>query len=195
MNTLKLGEVKITGVKAVKGGKFQLDFQEIVVNPNKRPNLLGLMNADDDRFNTQKPRYAWLPGTAAMIEQYLGVDVSGLNEGDEMSLDITNPQIGGYPAHIEIIETTEASEYDKGEDKNGELAVLSTAKQYKDKEDNTVYILSADGQPIFTRATVQLGAPKHSFITDTKEVSSEDFEAIAAKFVKAQPAIQDVAAK
>jgi hypothetical protein len=187
---MKLGEVKITGVKRVKGDKYQLAFQEIVVNPNKRPNLLGLLNADDDRFNVQKPRYAWLPGTPAMIKQYLNVDVSALAEGDEMTLDITNPNFGGYDAHIEIIETTEAKDYDKGTDaETGELNVLKTAKQFVNKDGEKVYLTTDAGQPIFTRASVQLGAPKHTFIGETKEVSQEDFEAIAATFVKSQAAI------
>ena len=186
---MKLGEVKITGVKRVKGDKYHLAFQEIVVNPNKRPNLLGLMNADDDRFNAQKPRYAWLPATAAMIQLYLGLDVSGLGEGDEMALDIVNPNFGGYPAHIEIKETTEGSDYDKGTDDDGNLNILKSAKQFVDKEGNTKYLTTESGQPIFTRASVQLGAAKHTFISETKEVGSEDFETIAAGFVKNQAAI------
>ncbi len=190
---MKLGEVKLIGAKAVKGGKIQLNFAEIVVNPTKRPNLLGMLNASDDRFNAAKPRQAWSTAGVEEVKAYFGVDCSGLAEGEEMELNIANPAMGGYPIHLEVLETTEASEYDLDTDKEGNLNVLKSAKQYTDKEGVTKYITTEDGSPIFSRITPQLGEVKHTFIGATKEVSSEDFDAIATNFVKSKDAIGAVA--
>ena len=191
---MKLGQVKLIGVKGTSDPKkAQLILSEIVVNPTKRPNALSLLNAGDDRFNSQKARMGWITAEKSQILEYFGVDCSDLKKGEEISLDIENPEMGGYPLHLEVVETSDASDYDKEDDVDGEPNIMKTAKQYEDKEGNTQYLLTEDGKPIFSRTSIVLGEAKHSFFGNTKAVSEKEFEAVAAGFVKSQDAIKKTA--
>lgn len=109
-----MNAIILESAKGVKGGKVQLTFSQIVKTPSTSSNVLGILNASDDRFNQQKPRYAWLAAQPEDIKKQFGLDLN-LSEGEELQLDIVNPRLASNPdvaLNILIVETTEGSAWD-----------------------------------------------------------------------------------
>jgi hypothetical protein len=173
---LKKGQCLLVSARGVKNGKVQLMFAEKITNPYLRPSsITGLLNKSDDRFNAveEKARYAWETGEPADIQAALGIDVSGLSEGQIMEIGKLSPELGGEKLHIQITETTDGDDYD--------FANIETRAKRAGKDGD--FILTSDGQYIFVNASVVKGEAKHAFFKDTtrsSEGASASDEAVSS---------------
>ena len=166
VENLKDGDLLLVSAKKVNGGKVQLCFAQKVINPEARPaSITGLLNKSDERFTqTGNARYAWMSGEPSDIKDAFGVDCSDIpNVGDEKDLGILNPTHEGSKLSLQITETTEGSEYD--------VAHFETRAKRAGKDGD--YILTADGEYIYVRATIVRGDAKHAFISDTQRASAQ----------------------
>ena len=163
--------IVLESAKGVKGGKIQLCFSQIVDLGKAPANLLGMLNESDDRFNQQKPRYAWLAGEVADIKKHFGLDLD-LAEGEEITIGMINPKVNGdeRSLNIQITETTEGSDYD--------VANFETRAKRAGKDGD---FIMHDGKYIYVRTSVVVGEPKHSTFESTtrKPVSGSASDAIA----------------
>lgn len=162
--------IVLESAKGVKNGKVQLCFSQIVETGNAPTNILGLLNQSDDRFNQQKPRYAWLTAEPADVKKVFGIDVANLAEGDTLEIDMVDARIVGddRPLNIQITETTEGSEY--------EVANLDRTAKRAGKDGD---FIMKDGKYIYVRTTVVSGAAKHNIFTETTRQSSGNSSIIA----------------
>jgi hypothetical protein len=111
-----MSTIVLESAKGVKGGKVQLTFSQLVnINTEKDSfNPLALLNASDERFNQQKPRYAWMSAMPQDIKTQFGIDVSNLKEGEELVIGLVDPRYASFPdaqLNIEIIEKVEGTDY------------------------------------------------------------------------------------
>ena len=161
---LTAGEMMLVSAKGVNGGKVQLTFAQIVETDRATTSLTSLLNASDDRFNQQKPRFAWISGQPEDIQKQFGIDVSGLAVGEVLEIGMKNPTINGNALNILITETTEGNEW--------EVANFEKAAKRAGKDGD--YILK-DGLYIYQRATVVLGPVSkddHKIFKDTTRSGS-----------------------
>lgn len=178
METLNLNSKEIVLVKArgVEGGKVELTFAQIV-ETGQTNSLASMLNASDDRFNQQKPRYAWQTGMPADIKNTFGIDVSTLGKGDELEIMQVNPTATDkfgvqHSLNIQIVESTTPNEYQKANlDKTAKRAGQGGAFIYH------------QGKHIFQNATVVPGEPRH-FLFPVAETTRGE-QAIAAAAVSA----------
>lgn len=172
VENLSKGQTLVVGARKVKGGKFQVEFAEIVVNPDARPNLLSMFNASDDRFlqRTSKPRRAWMTVEANDFKSITGIDISGATE-DGMTLNVLNPTANGQRIHLEIRETVGAKE--------GSYEANNTARSAKQivGSDGQKRYFVKDGKLIFAKGTVVLGEPKHQILLADKIVTEGELNA------------------
>jgi hypothetical protein len=163
--------IVLESAKGVKGGKIQLCFSQNVDLGKAPTNIVGLLNASDDRFSQQKPRYAWLAGQPEDIKKQFGIDLS-LAEGEEIQIDMVNPKVSGddRSLNIQITETTEGSEWD--------VANFETRAKRAGKDGD---FIMHNGKYIYVRTTVVLGEPKHATYDNTtrQPVSGSTTDAIA----------------
>ena len=156
--------IVLESAKAVNGGKVQLTFSQLVERENTSTNILGQLNASDERFNKSKPRYAWLSAEPADVKTLFGIDTASLAVGEEIVLDMVDPRLSTAPEtplNIEISETTKGNEYE----------VANIAKTAKRAGKDGDYILTADDQYIFVRTTVVAGPANHKLIKETKRLT------------------------
>ena len=153
--SINAGETLLSKVKAISGGKYQLEFAELVQNPTAKGgnSLVGLLNKSDDRFQSAKPRRAWISGEKSDIEGALGMKIEDMDQGDEKFLNIVNPEIGGQRVRVQIVETTEGTDYqlqniDKSAKRAGADGDFITHK----------------GDYIFSNTSPVVGEAKHVFL-------------------------------
>jgi hypothetical protein len=175
METLVLNSKEIVLVKArgVKNGRVQLTFAQIV-DTGRSTSLAGMLNASDDRFNQQKPQFAWQTGLPEDIKATFGIDVSTLAEGEELEIMQVNPMATDkygtqHTLNIQISETTTPDEYQREN-------VAKTAKRTK-ADGPFIY---HNGQHIFRKAEVVAGKPNHFFFPASETTRSEEVLAAAA---------------
>jgi hypothetical protein len=160
--------IVLESAKGVKGGKVQLTFSQMVQTGNTSTNILGLLNASDDRFNQSKPRYAWLSGQPSDIASQFGISASALDaltEGAELELDMVDPRLMSNPEvqlNLQIVETTEGTTYD--------VANFATRAKRAGKDGD--FITTADGQYIYVKTSVVAGPAQHKLIANTKRVQT-----------------------
>ena len=173
VENLSKGQTLVVGARKVKGGKFQVEFAEIVVNPDARPNLLSMFNASDDRFSarTSKPRRAWMTVEANDFFKITGIDISGATE-DGITLNVLNPTANGERIHLEIRETVGAKD-GSYEQSNSARA----AKQVTGADGSRRYFVK-DNQLIFAKGTVVLGEPKHQILLADKIATVAELSAM-----------------
>ena len=168
--------IVLESAKGVKGGKVQLTFSQMIQTGNTSTNILGLLNASDDRFNQSKPRYAWLSGQPTDIATQFGIPQASLDalaEGEELTLDMVDPRLMSNPdvqLNLQIVETTEGTEYD--------VANFATRAKRAGKDGD--FITTADGQYIYVRTSVVAGAPQHKLIANTKRVATNSLSDLLA---------------
>lgn len=166
-----MNKLVLESAKGVKGGKIQLCFSQIVDLGKAPTSIVGLLNASDDRFNQQKPRYAWLSGEASDIKAQFGLDLN-LSEGEEIQIDMVDPKIAGdsRSLNIQVTETTEGNSW--------EVANFETRAKRAGKDGE---FIMKDGKYIYVRTTVVVGEAKHSVYADTtrQPVSGTASDAIA----------------
>lgn len=170
-----MNKIVLESAKGVKGGKVQLAFAQVVNTGNNPTNVLGLLNASDDRFNQSKPRYAWLSAQPADVNKLLGLNLT-LAEGEELQLDMVDPRFVGFEAqtlNIQITETTKGNEY--------EVANFEKTAKRAGKDGD---FIMHNGMYIYVRTSVVLGEAKHTILTDTTRVETSAASAIAAALGK-----------
>ncbi len=163
-----MNKVTLTNVRAVKGGKFQFEIAQAITATS----LVALLNSGDDRFNAPKERRAWLSATAQGLKEHLGIDVTGLKEGEKRELNIPNPAIGGQPLNVQINEFTESEVIAKRQEaieagrktSSYDFLLNNKAKAAKQivKDEVTSY-LRKNGELIFSVPSIVTGAPTHKF--------------------------------
>jgi hypothetical protein len=137
--------IVLESAKGVKGGKIQLCFSQIVETESSPSNVLGILNASDERFNQQKARYAWLSAQPADIKKQFGLDLN-LAEGEEVVIDMVDPRLADSPEtplNILITETTDGTEY--------EVANFETRAKRAGKDGD---FIMHDGKYIYQRTSV-----------------------------------------
>jgi len=167
-----MNKLVLESARGVKNGKVQLAFSQVVRTASSSgPNVLGLLNEDDDRFNQQKPRYTWLTGTPASIEKQFGIDVSGLGEGEVLEIGQVDPKLAGFPEdtlNIQITETTEGSEW--------QVANFDRAAKRAGKDGD---FIMKDDMYIYVNSTIVAGEPNHTILSDTTRKAPSASSAIA----------------
>lgn len=166
-----MDKLVLESAKGVKNGKVQLTFSQIVKTGTAGTNVLGLLNASDDRFNQQKPRYAWVTGQKSDIEKQFGISLEGLNEGDVLEIGEVDPRLEAYPdtpLNIQIVETTEGNDW--------EVENFDRAAKRAGKDGD---FIMKDGMYIYIRSTVVAGKPSHNIFTETTRKAPSASSAIA----------------
>jgi hypothetical protein len=157
---LKPGQIMLVNAKGVANGKVSLEFAQIVDTGRKSLDLTSLINEDDDRFNTAKPRRAWMVGTKASIGKYfseIADAIEALAEGEVLEIGQLNPEISGKQLNLQIVETINGTDYDKAN-------IATKAKRAGADGD---YIVTSKGENIFTKVSVVVGEPRHFFFEET----------------------------
>jgi len=169
-----MSTIVLESAKGVKGGKVQLTFSQLVnIKEDNSLNVLALLNASDERFNQQKPRFAWLSAMPSDIQSQFGIDVSALKEGEELTIGAQDPRLVAAPdspLNIQIEETVNGTEYQTA---NFE----KTAKRAgKDGE----FILH-NGMYIYVNTRIVANEPKHKVYTETtrKEATTNILDGVA----------------
>lgn len=165
VDTLKKGDTLLVSVKAVKGGKTQLEFAEHIKNPNAKSSnsLVGLFNKSDEKFSSNKPRRGWITGEKTDMEEALGIKIPAMELGEKKDLNILNPQLGGESIRVQITETTDADNYQKDN-------IDSQAKTAGPEGD----FIFCGGKHIFSNTSVVQGTATHTFlVADSNDESGE----------------------
>lgn len=170
-----MNSIVLESAKGVKGNKVQLTFSQVVNTGKSSNNILGLLNASDDRFNQSKPRLAWLSGEKTDITAQFGIDVMNLAEGEELIINQENPRLTSAPntpLNIQVIETTKGTDYD--------VANFETRAKRAGKDGD--FILH-NGLYIYVRTTVVAGEAKHVILEGTTRLEpSQASDVLAAAF-------------
>ena len=167
----------LTSVRRVAGGKFHIEIAEKIQKTAGVVNVLSILNAGEDRFNTGGARRAWAPSEQAMLTDIFGIeakDLDALEEGgDKLFVCILNPSINGIVLRVQVRETIEGDDYD-----NANLD--KTAKRAgKDGE-----MLTSEGLPIFSKTFV-VGAAEGTPVNHTYIISDQEQERKAKSIVGA----------
>ena len=160
-------ELVLNSARLVNGGKVSLEFTQEITLPNSAPkNILGMLNASDERFKQSAVKtYAWVSAVPADAEAIFGLDLSSLeNVGDVLDLGIVEPSIQGKQLNIQVVETTKGNEW--------EVANIEKSAKRAGKDGD--YITTTDDEFIYRRATVVAGEPQHKIITETVRASTAD---------------------
>lgn len=158
--------IVLESAKGVKGGKIQLCFSQVVETESTPSNVLGILNASDERFNQQKPRYAWIAAEPADIKKQFGLDLN-LAEGEELVIGKVDPRLASnpdVPLNILITETTEGTEY--------EVANFETRAKRAGKDGD---FIMHEGKYIYQRTSVvakALSPSDHKIFKNTARVST-----------------------
>jgi hypothetical protein len=165
-----MNAIVLESAKGVKNGKVQLCFSQIVETGKTSTNILGLLNASDDRFNQSKPRYAWLTAEPTDVKKIFGIDVSTLGEGETLEIDMVDARMVGdsRALNIQITETTDGNTY--------EVANFEKSAKRAGKDGD---FLMHDGKYIYVRTTVVAGAPQHKLFENTTRQASGNSSIIA----------------
>jgi len=187
--TLILGQVLLVSLRKVEGGKCQLDIAENIDN-HKRSNVLGMLNADDDRFNNTKAkaRRTFTTASPAMVEKYFGVkasEIAKLGEDDVMELNILNPTIEGKALRIEVKESHRATPWQAEN-------LAKAAKQFTNVKTGETFYFTKGGKCIFSSPKVVDREPIHTIIEADALLTYEEVEALATPF-DAQVALNEKA--
>ena len=153
-------DLTLVSARKINGTKIELEFTQVVVTGEERQvNLLSLLNASDERFTQSgKVTHCWLSAEPQDATALFNIDFSGLVElGDSMELDVVVGQIQGKDMNIQIIESTDGTEYE----------IANMDKSAKRAGKDGAFILTAEGAFIYRRATIVLGEPKHFVFTET----------------------------
>jgi hypothetical protein len=156
--------IVLESAKGVKGNKVQLCFSQMVDLGQKATNVLGLLNASDERFSQSKPRYAWLTAEPTDVKKQFDIDVTDLAEGSELEIGLVDPRMAAYPEvelNIQIVETTEGTPYD--------VANFETRAKRAGKDGD---FIMKDDLYIYVRTSVVVGTAKHVVLQDTVRKSA-----------------------
>lgn len=160
LETLTPGQTLLVQARKVNGGKLQLEFAEKLQQTDRPVNAISMFNKSDDRFSAGNgARRAWLTVEPTDASTLLGVDLEAgeyttdASGREIMPLNIANPTVNGQPLRVQIVETTEASEWD--------AANIETRAKRRGKDGD---FITHKGMYIFTQSTVVLGEPNNVFL-------------------------------
>jgi len=163
LDTLKSGQTLLVNARKVANGKIQLEFAEII-NDGRPVNFLGMFNKSDERFASTKPRRAWESVMPTDASALLGVDLTDDSKyipdsrgNDVMELNILNPEVDGTPIRVQVVETTEGTEWDMNN--------IETRAKRRGRDGDFIY---HNGKYIFTKSSATLGEPQNVFLEADK---------------------------
>lgn len=108
LEQLQKGQVLAVRMKAVKGGKVQIEFAEKITTANPVKSALGLLNKSDKRFsNSSGARRSWETGEPADVKDLFGFEIPDGEDHVEL-LEIV-PDVNGQSFRLQIIEITESA--------------------------------------------------------------------------------------
>jgi len=161
LETLTPGQTLLVHARKVNGGKLQLEFAEKLQQADRPVNALAVFNKSDDRFsNGAGARRAWMTVEPSDASEILGIDLSDESKYDTdemgrdiMTLNILNPKAGDHTLRVQIVETTNASEWD--------AANIETRAKRRGRDGD---FITHKGMYIFTQSTVVFGEPNNVFL-------------------------------
>ena len=161
-----MNKITLISAKGVKNGKVTLEFSQVVETGKTVTSLTSLLNSSDERFNQQKPRYAWMTAQPEDVKKQFNIDVD-LAEGEELIIGVSDPRLAANPdtpLNILITETTEGNEYD--------VANFSTRAKRAGKDGD---FIMKDGNYIYVRTSVVnrvVNPADHIILKDTVRQSA-----------------------
>tara|TARA_R100000656_G_scaffold98206_1_gene71255 strand:- start:63 stop:686 length:624 start_codon:yes stop_codon:yes gene_type:complete len=161
LETLKQGETLLISARKVSGGKIHLEFAEVIEKKGQKQNILGILNASDERFSSSARR-AWITAEPADASNTFEVDFGPTanwemtEKGEMLFLNILNPAIDETRCRLQITETTEATEWQE--------ANYDTAAKRKGKDGD---FITNEGDYIYSNTTIVMSseAPEHHYLT------------------------------
>ena len=160
---LQPGETLLINARQVSNGKIQLEFAEKIAAKDRPVSALTILNASDDRFSSGARR-GWATAEPVDAANALGVnfgddgDWYATERGEMMDLNILNPMFLTSRFRLQIVETTEGTEWQQA---NVERAAKRAGKDGD--------YITHDGQYIFSNSNVVLMegdvAPTHTFLS------------------------------
>ena len=156
LETLTPGQTLLVHARKVNGGKLQLEFAEKLQQADRPVNALAVFNKSDDRFsNGAGARRAWMTVEPSDASEILGIDLSDESKyttdamgRDIMPLNVLSPKAGDHTLRVQIVETTNASEWDAQN--------IETRAKRRGKDGD---FITHKGMYIFTQSTVVFGEP------------------------------------
>jgi len=154
LENLERGEVILSSMRQVSGGKIELTFGEIL-ETRSNPSAVGMFNEGDDRFQKSKPTLCWMTATPQGLKKHLPQitdDLLAETEKKEgrgrgakpvvVDLNILNPALPtGERLRIRMIETTQGDTYD----------FANLEKKAKRAGENGPFIKTPQGEYIFRK--------------------------------------------
>lgn len=161
LETLTPGQTLLVHARKVNGGKLQLEFAEKLQQADRPVNALAVFNKSDDRFsNGAGARRAWMTVEPSDASELLGIDLSDESKyttdamgRDIMPLNVLSPKAGDHTLRVQIVETTNASEWDAQN--------IETRAKRRGKDGD---FITHKGMYIFTQSTVVFGEPNNVFL-------------------------------
>lgn len=156
---------EITRVRKVKGGKYEIELTQVVLNPTQPTNVAALLNASDERFkqNAPKPRKAWMAAAPADLKAALGVDVETLTYDAQgiAVVSIVNPRINGERLVIRVVDSFKPN---------------FNNKPKQTVRDGVVTIFTKGGKPIYSHTEI-VGEKhlSHMIINRDDTMTAEEF--------------------
>lgn len=165
---MQTSKALITAIKAVNNGKVQLELSE-----NKQTNnVLGLLNASDDRFSNSS-RKAWITGEPTDVKANFPAlasaidDVMAKGPGTSTKTKIAAILPNGIELRVEVRESFDPlDDYQKAN-------ITRSVKQNPSKGT----VLLCDGKPIFSKTFVVGNEPNDARITHNGEMPIAEFNA------------------
>lgn len=180
LDNISKGDVILTRVRKVKGGKVDFEFAEIVETPSAQRISDGgfaqLGNFDDERFNTTSARRAWqgvTPAGAKRLFPQLGEQIDEVAGGelyDIAEINMLNPTCKNEhgemkPVHVQVIEELRPDSLDQR--RIAKEGIGAVAKQ----DGNGNFLLTEDDQFIFSHTRpvlLETDEFEHTFIPHAK---------------------------
>tara|TARA_R110002074_G_scaffold104413_1_gene225428 strand:+ start:2438 stop:3028 length:591 start_codon:yes stop_codon:yes gene_type:complete len=161
LETLTPGQTLLVHARKVNGGKLQLELAEKLQQADRPVNALSVFNKSDDRFSQGAgARRAWMIVEPSDTSELLGVDLEDDSkyETDSMGrdvapLNILNPAVNDQKLRVQIVETTDATEWDANN--------IETRAKRRGKNGD---FITHKGMYIFTQSTVVFGEPNNVFL-------------------------------
>ena len=117
VETLKQGQTLLVSARKVGGDKVHMEFAEVIPN-GKGQNILGILNASDERFSANARR-AWVTAEPADATKTFGINLGidagweATERGEMLFLNILNPTIDGTRCRIQIVDAETGEIFDE----------------------------------------------------------------------------------
>jgi hypothetical protein len=185
LETLKQGQVLLTQLRQVSGGKIQMEFAE-VKESSSGLNPVFLFNKSDSRFTSNSARRAWQNGQPSDVEEMF--NLPGICGNDQawyqnekghtvLDMNVLNPSLiydgQPYPIRVQIQETIEGDEW--------QISNTDTAAKRKGKGGD--FILH-NGNYIFTNSTIVIGQEPQDIFLKPDTIAASTSNVVQAEGVE-----------